>query len=302
MDNKVFKMVNTGACAYFLMMYSCLMFLIELWYSPKGYGILISSVFMLLMLLMGLFLFIRYRRALTNDPDNGSAAASSSVKLLGGSVILVIILQLLIRQLTMSIARFSPQVFWGILLFLLTYTPFIIIAVIKIRKGLKIKADQTFSGSIDFLCYRVILLYLFFTGIYQLMVWSQIMFTLPDYSFTSFDLYWNFTPLGSIAVALILHFAPLRINRTIKDADNSSYKYLSSQSCVTGGYLLLLTGLFNIFNLLVSDLAQLVLVFKKYGGENPYPMSTRPFVEFTPALIFLIISILIINYGKKRRS
>jgi len=298
MDNKVFKIINVGACAYFLMMYSCLMFLIQLWYSPKGSGLFIS-VFTLLMLLVGLFLFSRYRKALTNNPDNGSAAASSSVKLLGGSVILVIILQLLIHQLTMSIVRFSPQVFWGILLFLLIYTPFIVIAVIKIRKGLKIKDGQTFSGNIDFLCYRIILLYLFFTGIYQLMVWFQRMFTLPDYFFTSFDLYWNFVPLGSIAVALILYFAPLRIKSIIKNADNTSYKYLSSQSCVTGGYLLLLTGLFEIIDLLVSNLAQLVLVFRKYGGENPYSMSTRPLVEFSPALILLIISILIIIYGKK---
>jgi len=293
--------MDTGVCAYFLMMYSCLMFLLELWYSPAGDALLIS-VFTLLMLLMGLFLFDRYKKALTNDPDNGNAAASASVKLLGGSITLVIILQLLISQLSMSIARFSPQVLWGNLLFLLIYTPFIVIAVIKIRKGFKIKADQTFSGSINFLCYRVILLYLFFTGIYQLMVWTQTMFTLADHSITSFDLYLNFMPLGSIAVALILYFAPLRIKSIIKNSDNENYNYLSSQSCVTGGYLLLLTGLFKIFGLLVSDLAQLVLAFKKYGGENPYPMSPKPFAEFTPALMFLVISILIINYGKKRRS
>lgn len=275
MESKVFKMINAGACAYFLIMYSGLTFLIELWYSSKE-SALLTAVSHLLMILIGILLLNKYRKALENSPDTESAAASAAGKLLGGTVILIIILQLVINQLAMFIARSNPEAFLGILFFLLIYTPFIIFAVLQVKKGLKIKAGQTFSGSIDFLCYRVILLYLFYSGLYHLMTWFQLIYMYPDISAMKLHLYWNFMPLASITAAMILYFAPLRIKNSIKDTDMVNYMYLSSQSYVTGGYLLLLTSLFKVLD--------------------------QPAVMFPPDFILLIISILIIIYGNKRRT
>lgn len=284
MDNKVFKIITDGTCAYFLIMYSCLIFLIELWYSPIGDGLLGRVGLCLLMLLIGFFLFYQYKKVLANNPENESSAmSSSSVELLGGAVTLIIILQLLIRQLIMTIVQFSPQTNWGFLLFLLIYVPFIVIAVIKIKKGLKIKEHKKFSGSINFLCYRVILLYLLFTGVYQLMISFEGVFMTQDYTFTSFDFYWNLVPIGSVAAALILYFVPSHRKRTIKNAENPSCNDLISQSYIMGGYLLFVTSLFSSIDLLVSSLTRMSFEF-----------------EFFQALIFLILSIVIIFYGKKR--
>ncbi len=278
MDNNVFKVINYGTCAYFLMMYSCMMFLIELWYAPRESELFDIVGFFLLMILTGLFLFNQYRKTITSDSESGCVAALSAVKLIGSSVILVIILQLLLRQLTMTMMRFSPQALLGILLFLSIYAPFIIIAVVKIRKGFKLKDAQAFSSSINFLCCRVIVIYLFFTGVYQLLVWLMRMFMISEYGFTSFDLCLVSVPAGSIAVAAILYFAPLHIKETIKSEDASNYRYLSAQSCVTGGYLVLLSGLFRI----------------------PSLTNMEFFTEYIPVVLFLISGILLILHGKKQ--
>lgn len=302
MDNKAFKMINIGVCAYFLIPYSFIMFLLELWYSSFRLDLLISSGICLLMLLIGVFLFSKYRSALVYGSDDGSESSSAPVKLIGGFIILIIIVQLVVRQLSMSLMRLSFDAAQGILIFLLISSPFIIFSVINIRKGLKIKNGQRFSGSIDFVACRVVSLYLMFTGIYQLLLWSVNTFSLSDYFITPFDLFWNAMPLGSIALALFLYLAPMRINRVIRDTDHSGYKYLSFHACVTGGWLMLITALFEFFDRLLPHLAQLVIGMIAYSGDYSGFMGARPFVEFAPVVIVLIISIASIIYGKKRRN
>lgn len=287
MDNKVFKIIIDGTFAYFLIMYSSLIFFMELLYSPIGVRLLSSIGLCLLMILIGFFLSYRYKKALANNPDNESLAmSSSSVEVLGGAVTLIIILQLLMRQLIMTIVQFRPQtISWVMLLFLLIYIPYIVIAVVKIKKGRKIKEHKIFSQSIDFLCYHILLLYLLFSGIYQLMISLKGFFVTPDDNFTSFDFYWNFVPLGSVAAALVLYFTLLYMKKTIKTPDNVSCYVLTFQSYIIGGSLLFVISLFSLIDLLISSLTRQSFEF-----------------EFFQALIFLILSIVIIFYGKKRYS
>lgn len=278
MDRNVIRAANFGICAYFLIMYSCLMFVFKLWYATDISYLLGATGFYLAMLLIGFFFFRKYRKALKSDTDhdkdNESVAMSASVNLIGGSVIMVIMLQLLANLLSMSIVQYRPEAFFGILICLLVYAPFIIFAVIKIKKGFELGRNQPFLASIQFLCIRVLLLYLLLTGVYRLMK-----FVLINFTFSSSDFYWMLMPIASIAAALILYFAPLHIKRAIKDTDSSSYNYLSAQSCAIGGRLLLLTGLFETIDLI--------------------PIYRKSF-ELATVLIFLAISIFLILYGTKK--
>lgn len=304
MNGKEFKIISTGACAYFLVMYSCLHFVLETWFSSSRIELLITAGFCMLMLLIGIVLLSRFRQAGKEKPDPGSeassaisvsAAAPATAKLIGSFTILIVIAQLLIRQLSMSMMRFSPGAIWGNLFTLAFYAPFILAAVIQIRKGFRLKNGQPFDGSVSFLCGRVLLMYLFLKGIYYILLWLQPMIAMPEYSASTFDLFWNIMPLVSIVCALALYFAPLRVWNSVKD-DGSVLKYLSAQSFIISGFLLLLNGIFELSDRVIPDVLRLISTFGRYGGESPYPIGLA---GYAPALFLLIISGIMIIYGKK---
>ena len=300
MGDQAFKMTKIGVCAYFLMPYSCMMFLLESWYSSTLLELFLTFVICLLMLLLGISLLHRYKQALNTGTEEEGDVAFSAAKMAGGSAILVILIQLVVRQFSMSFMRPSLHAVFGMLLFLLICTPFMLVSIIGLRKGLKRKNVLAISGSIDFLICRILSFYLMFTGIYQLLLWSFNTFSLSGHFISPFDLFWNAMPLGSIAIALAVYFAPLQINQRIKGLGQWTYQWLSLQACIVSGWLMLITASFEFFDRLLPHLARMAEGLASGGGAYGF-MSARPLIEFGPAVIALVIGISVISLGETKR-
>ena len=306
MGQKLYKMIDLGACAYFLILYSVMSFVIETW-STSGAGFIMSAAASLLMLSAGLVLLKKYKNELLEDSEEISRTAGLASRMIGGSTILIIMIQLLLRILLMTIKNFSSDsltfrlffnlnsLVWNMIFHLVIFA-FAAAAAISLRKGLKRIKDQPYAAELRFVCYRTALIYLFFRGIFYMLQWLRPLLMMQDYRIITSDLYWNIVPLVSVAAALILYFVPLKINTGIRTVNPQTHQALTGWSQIIGGRLLLLTGVFELTEQLILVVMQLFSAFGGNVSENPYPALT---LSLAPTLVLILIGILIIKYGKK---
>ena len=305
MDQKMLKQINMGACAYFLIVDSVLSFLLQTWFTSAQAGLFLAEASNLLMLAAGIFFWKKYRSAFPADsdgsdtavdPDDLGATANSAAVMIGGSAIMIIAGQLLLRILLMQFGNGNGNLSIPGVLFLLMIAAFAAIGVLSLWKGPKGTKDQQHGAEIRFVCYRSALLFLLFRGVYYVLMWLQPFLTLQDLRIMFFDLHWNIMPLTSITAALILYFAPLKINTAIKSIDTQRDRLLAGWAQIIAGWLLLLTGIFDMVEWLIMDVMQ---IFSAFGGYETDSPASAIILSFAPALILILISLMLIRHGRK---
>ena len=194
---------------------------------------------------------------------------------------------------------FNPA---GPLFSILLYVPFIVIAAITIRKGLKTKERRPLSDHSSRFSFLAALLFVLYTCIRKLLVWLMEMAAFSQYESRPQELIWICVQLVFIAAALILFFAPLGFKNEFKNADKPCGKKLTAQSFITCGFIILISTSINILNFiisilifLISDYGEFIRTFSEFARE-------RFAGQLLPELIFLIIGLSAVLYGNQKGS
>jgi hypothetical protein len=292
MDKEVFKTINVGVCSYFFMIYSCLQFVLKFWYASYPFNTLTYFSFgiIILMLLFGIFSFSRYRGSLNNFSENSKLIAVKAVNLIVGFIFLAIILQITILDIILSIGQINLIISQEFLIYFLNYIPFIIFAVVKIIKGSRVSVDPLVSDAIAYLCFLVVLCYVLVSCIYRLLVWiSTVILVYPDFTYmSSFEMRGILIQILFIAAGSILLFIPFRFKKNAKsNIDSQSREKLKYLSFVVGGCLILINGLIETFDFLISNLMY---------------VANRDIIEREPVLQVPVFSYSLISYNGFRYS
>ena len=299
MEKELFKPLNVGVCSYFLMVYSCQQILLKLWFTsyPFDLASYFSFGVILLVLLIGIFAFVRYKRTWNNFSDSSKLIAAKAANLIVGFIFLVMILQFIILTINMSIGQNIQVNSLSNLIYLLTFSPLIIFAVVGLIKGFRARVDHSASSSITYLCFHAALWYAIISSFYRLLVWIGTTLMYSDFSGISpIEIRMMSSQILLIAISLLLFFIPFRFKRNIKnDTDIQGKENLVPLSFLVSGYVLLLIGGIDALNIIIRNLGYLITDFEEYSSEYFY----RQFFEIFPVLILLIISMFCISYGKK---
>ncbi len=284
MDKKLF---NLGICSYFLISYFSFQLLMEPWYSSSAnmssFRLFMASIgITMIMLLIGIVCYSKYRKKLTRDPDDSRIIITAqAVKLIGGWIIIAMIMPSFAFVLCMSLGQLNRFSLINII-FLLIFFPFIIIAGVNIRKSFRRDNSQLVSNHVRNLCLIVLSYYLFFSNSYEIL--KYISRTYPYMtSLSPFDIKWFSTHSVFIVISFILFFIAYK---DIKSCDKQYHNDLSSQAFISGGYIILMNGIAEILKLL----------------EGSFDDSIPIVLQSLPAFLLLVIGILFIMIGNKKSA
>jgi hypothetical protein len=295
LERNVFKTVSIGVCSYFLILYSCLKIFEKLWFSsaPDSFAAFSTRfIIYILMLPAGIFLFRRYRKALVSHPDNEKLLASTAAKFIGGCVILADGLKVLVPSYLFSIfvGHINQDTFLLFLIPIAVYLPAFIAAVVMIRSGSLKKDGLESPERIAFLCFRVVLIYIFISCIHQILVWLGPAFRM--HSFSSVEIKWISIELAFVAAVLLLFFSPLHLKTEIRKDDMQVFVNLSRRSFELGGWLILINGISYFCSYLIRNFEYLVTASGEFGYEDRL-------TGFIPSAFLLAVSLSCIRYGMK---
>jgi len=283
MDKKLF---NLGICSYFLISYFSFELLMDPWFSSansmSSLHLFIASIgIAIIMLLIGIVCYNKYIKKLTRDPDKSKIIITSqAVQLMGGWIIIAMIMPPLSFALIMSLNELNRLTTISMLFFLF-FVPFIVIAVVNIKKSLRRDNLKPSSNHVRNLCLLVLSYYLFFSNSYEIL--KYISRTYPYMtSLSPFDIKWISLHTIFIFISIILFFIAYK---DIKSCDKQYRNDLSSQALISGGYILLMNGISVTLNLF----------------EEPFDDSISIILQSLPAFILLVIGILFIIIGNKKR-
>lgn len=252
MDKKLF---NLGLCSYFFIAYFSFVLLMDFWYMSdhdfSSFRLFMASIGMPgLMLIIGIVCYRKYRKRVTEDPENSKRIMTSrSVQWIGGWLILAIVMQPLSFVLFLSLGHLDNLTPVS-LIFFFFYVPFIVVAIIKIRNGYRDDANPV-PVSVRNLCLILISFYLFFTNS------SEILQQILILSLSQFEIKWVSSHLIFIGISFILFF--LAYNN-LKSYDKQHHIELLTQALITGGCLLLIYSIPDILNFTYPSLPAWILV------------------------------------------
>lgn len=292
MDRRLFEPIKRGVCSYFLLIYSCMLILQKLWYSPAqddltGYIIILAVP--VLMLAGGIFLTVRYKKKPADLTDEEYQSVAAAVGIIGGWAVLAMVLKIIIRGYLFGISAgmFVPEIF----LFPLAFNgPFLIAAIVLIRRGSLKTEPPSSSAKIAFLCLQTVLMLICAVNIHQILVWFGPIVVFTPHEIIPGETKWIISGFIFDAAVLILLFVPFPLKKDLKNTDGQSYAGLISQSFTLAGYLLLIVGVSKICD----------VVIRKYDFFDLFFFELSEFlVQFLPALFLLLVSLCFIRAGKK---
>lgn len=184
MEKELFKLINFGVCTYFLIVYSSLQSLLKLWFTSYPFDLAgyLSFGVILLMMLIGILAFVRYKRTWNNFSESSKMIATKAVNLIVGFIFLVMILQYIVLTISMSIGQVYQANSLSYLIYLLMYSPLIIFAVVNLIRGFRARPDTSALNDITYLCFHVVLWYSIISSIYRLLIWIGNTLTILEFT------------------------------------------------------------------------------------------------------------------------
>jgi hypothetical protein len=289
MDQRLFELTKMGACAYFLVLYSCMQILQELWYSPVKddlTGYLISFAVPALMLSGGIYLSKLLKKKRIDLSEEEGLFLTAADRFIGGWAILAIVLKYIVTFYLFIImsGNIDLKAFWFPLVF---YGPFLIAAAWVIRKSSLKKQEPSSADRIKFLCLRIVLINFIILGIHQILVWfGPYIITTPHY-FSPYERNWIMIEIIVMAAALIVIFAPLRRKLHLKNTDGQVYKGLLRQSFILSGHIISIVGLAKLCNALIGEYDSFFFLFFELDVF---------LVQLIPPLFLVIVGLCLIFY------
>ncbi len=293
MDISAFERIKTGVCSYFLILYSCMQLLQNLWYSSAGDNLaesLMPFTVPALMLACGIYMAKCNKIKAAVISDDEKPLLSAAVNFIGGWIILAMSLKYIAPYFVFVMA--PGQFEWKSYLFpLIYYSPFLIAGAVAVRKGSQIKERPAFSVRITLLCMRIVLLLICVLSVRQILLWTGPFIIFNPHEISPTEAKWIVTETVFIAASLILYFAPLRLKMNLKTADSEDYRKLARQSFTLTGFIILITGIPFIGN----------AVIRKYDSFDFFFFDIKEFLlQLLPTLFLVIAGLFLMYCGKDK--
>lgn len=250
------KLLNLGVCSYVLLSLASFHVVMGFWYLTD-YDLSSFPLFMvsigtrIILLGVGIVCYKKYRKKLTDDPDNSKTwMTSRAVQWIGGWLILAIVLQPFSFALYMNLNQLN-QFTKPNMLFLLPYAPFIAVALFHIKKSYPGGDSGLVPEYVKKLCFAILFCYLFFTNCCEVLqaVITQYRLMTP---LSPYNIKWLAAQFIFIGASLVLFYLALKDR---KSRDQEYQIDLLSQSLITGGYLILIQGISGALSFAFQSLA-----------------------------------------------